>query len=282
MRYSDFKLIEAPDDGSRAGQEPNRPSDNGLQAGPPYPQEDVDRVKSMQTKLEQLGYSVGNTGIDGKYGPRTTRAVAAFKKDNNISTQGNTITEPELQKLNTAEKVAEPSPTGNEGMGSGTFDYASAVPVDDLRPASANLNGRESNKATVRYNNPGGMYPAGWQSRFGGTRGGVIGGGHLIAQFPDKVSGGAAMFALLGGSMYVNKPVAEAMRKWTGGNNASTYIAWLARRGIDTGEVVGNYLANKDAAIALATNMSRWETSHAYPMSLDEWEEAYRRSGVGQ
>ena len=88
MRYSDFKLIEAPDDGSRAGQEPNRPSDNGLQAGPPYPQEDVDRVKSMQTKLEQLGYSVGNTGIDGKYGPRTTRAVAAFKKDNNISTQG--------------------------------------------------------------------------------------------------------------------------------------------------------------------------------------------------
>lgn len=130
MRYVEFKLVEeVPDDGNRGGQEPNRPIESGLEAGPPYPQEDSDAVRALQTKLEELGYSVGNTGIDGKYGPRTTRAVAAFKKDNNIDTQGNEISEPELQKLSTAQKVAEPSPTGNNAR-------YSSEPLGDLADIS--------------------------------------------------------------------------------------------------------------------------------------------------
>ena len=36
-----------------------------LTSGPPYPREEMDAVKALQTKLEELGYSVGNTGIDG-------------------------------------------------------------------------------------------------------------------------------------------------------------------------------------------------------------------------
>ena len=100
-----------PDDGSRAGQEPN--TSTGLQAGPPYPPEDIDAVRDMQRKLEELGYDVGSTGIDGKYGPRTTRAVRAFKTDNNISGDGLTMSADDLEKLNTAERVEEPTPTGN-------------------------------------------------------------------------------------------------------------------------------------------------------------------------
>lgn len=118
MKYQDIKLVEsifkeAPDDGNRGGQEPNRST--GLQAGPPYPQEDMDAVRALQTKLEDLGYSVGNTGIDGKYGPRTSRAVAAFKKDNNIADadNGRSMSSQDLSALDTAEKVETPSSTGN-------------------------------------------------------------------------------------------------------------------------------------------------------------------------
>jgi len=113
MRYSEFKIFEAPDDGTRAGQDPNAAIDAGLTAGPPYPPEQIDAVKTLQTKLQELGYSVGSTGIDGKYGPRTTRAVRAFKTDNNIQGDGLTMSAGDLEKLNTAERVENPTPTGN-------------------------------------------------------------------------------------------------------------------------------------------------------------------------
>ena len=35
-------------------------------------------VKAMQKMLEDRGYPVGDTGVDGKYGPRTHRALRAF------------------------------------------------------------------------------------------------------------------------------------------------------------------------------------------------------------
>ena len=113
MRFSEFKVNEVPDDGSRGGQEPNREPSGGLTAGPPYPPEDTEAVKALQGKLEELGYSVGATGVDGKYGQRTTRAVRAFKKDNNISGDGASMSAADLQKLSTAEKVENPTPTGN-------------------------------------------------------------------------------------------------------------------------------------------------------------------------
>ena len=106
MRYNEFKLKEQETE-----------SDTGLEAGPPYPQEDTARVRSMQRKLEQLGYSVGSTGIDGKYGPRTTAAVRAFKQDNDISGDGLSMSDSDLEKLSTAEPVEDPTPTGRDAPG---------------------------------------------------------------------------------------------------------------------------------------------------------------------
>jgi len=106
MRYNEFKLKEQETE-----------SDTGLEAGPPYPQEDTARVRSMQRKLEQLGYSVGSTGIDGKYGPRTTAAVRAFKQDNDISGDGLSMSDSDLEKLRTAEPVEDPTPTGRDAPG---------------------------------------------------------------------------------------------------------------------------------------------------------------------
>jgi N-acetylmuramoyl-L-alanine amidase len=129
MRYSDFKIVETkldeiPDDGNAAGQEPNRPVDGqqNLEAGPPYPPEQVDAVKALQTKLEELGYDVGNTGVDGKYGPRTARAVAAYMRDFNVqnTNQGRSIDNSEIQAMQTREPVENPTPTGNEGAGGGS------------------------------------------------------------------------------------------------------------------------------------------------------------------
>ena len=77
-----------------------------LEAGPPYPNADKPRVREMQTKLYELGYDIGRTGIDGMYGPRTTRAVGAYKDDYNISTPPNVMTQPELDELLSKEPSA--------------------------------------------------------------------------------------------------------------------------------------------------------------------------------
>jgi len=68
----------------------------------------------MQQRLAKLGYSVGNTGVDGKYGPRTAAAVRAFKKDNNIQGGGQSV---DVAALNTAEPVANPTVTGTRAPG---------------------------------------------------------------------------------------------------------------------------------------------------------------------
>lgn len=108
MRYNDFKITESEES-----------QDNGLSAGPPYPQEDRERVRAMQEKLDDLGYSVGETGVDGKYGPRTTRAVRAFKQDFNLSGDGLSMSEQDLETLSSAEPVDNPTSTNNEPTGRG-------------------------------------------------------------------------------------------------------------------------------------------------------------------
>lgn len=120
MRYTDFKIVESiPTDKDVVGNKMDKDNNvvdisNGLEAGPPYPPEQVDDVKALQTRLEELGYSVGSTGIDGKYGPRTERAVAAFKRDNNVTpATGDSLDSAASATLATATKVENPTPTGN-------------------------------------------------------------------------------------------------------------------------------------------------------------------------
>ena len=87
MKYVDFKIVETrlreADANAVVAQE--------LAAGPPYPAEDSEEVKQMQTNLDKIGYTVGSTGVDGKYGPRTTAAVRAFKKDYPVDGNGLSI-----------------------------------------------------------------------------------------------------------------------------------------------------------------------------------------------
>ena len=125
MRYSDFKIVESiPTDKDVVGNKMDKDNNiadmtDGLESGPPYPQDQVEAVKELQTELERLGYSVGSTGIDGKYGPRTSRAVRAYQRDfgqatpANANYEGGAITADAIEALKAASPIDEPTPTGN-------------------------------------------------------------------------------------------------------------------------------------------------------------------------
>lgn len=98
MRYREFKLAEKVEQPlGNPNQQPakvpskDRAETADLKMGPPFPPEQMARVKDMQTKLEKIGYSVGSTGIDGKFGPRTSAALAAFIKDYKLQGNSNTF-----------------------------------------------------------------------------------------------------------------------------------------------------------------------------------------------
>lgn len=94
---------------------PEQSDIESLSMGPPYPPEEREAVASIQRKLEELYYSVGNTGIDGKYGPRTARAVRAYRRDRNITdpNRGREIDAAGLEALMGAERTETVSATGN-------------------------------------------------------------------------------------------------------------------------------------------------------------------------
>lgn len=128
MRYADFKIAESiPTDKDVVGNKMDKDNSvfdmtDGLEAGPPYPQDQVEAIKALQTQLEKLGYSVGSTGVDGKYGPRTSRAVKAFQKDfgqatpPNAKYAGGAITADAIKAMKTAKKKPNPTPTGNSSF----------------------------------------------------------------------------------------------------------------------------------------------------------------------
>jgi peptidoglycan hydrolase-like protein with peptidoglycan-binding domain len=69
----------------------------------------IPQVKKIQTLLQRLGYDVGTTGIDGKYGPRTEKAVRRFQQDNSLKVDG--IVGPKTLAVLSASKSR--SPRGN-------------------------------------------------------------------------------------------------------------------------------------------------------------------------
>ena len=110
-------IIQRPNGGRTSDASPETEQEaavDGVQAGPPYPAEARQKVAQMQTKLQSIGYNVGETGIDGKYGPRTTRAVRAYKLDHNVDGEPNQMTDEQLTALQSAQQVANVTPTGNE------------------------------------------------------------------------------------------------------------------------------------------------------------------------
>jgi len=145
MRYSDFKIVEVTADATQVQQaEPEAQQQDGITQGPPYENQEV--VRAVQQKLIDLGYPVGHTGVDGKYGPRTARAIAAFKTDFRITGDGSSLSTQDITAMQSAEPVQSPTPTGNAEGGVGSDNYG------DLEFASGNESGtvRMSNRGATR------------------------------------------------------------------------------------------------------------------------------------
>lgn len=234
-----------------------------------YPANLTPQVKKIQTQLQRLGYDVGTTGIDGKYGPRTEKAVRRFQQDNSLKVDG--IVGPETVNALTATKSRSPRgkltnvQTQRQGGTQGSTTNTSNI-------------GKGSAPATVRYNNPLAMYPANWQKKYGAIPNtDTIGGGHKIAGFPDAVSGAAAGLALLQrGKYYRNKPISDAIATWSGGNHVSSYIKSLEKYGIDTSKNI-NVLTPAEI-IMLAKAMAHHETGKPFPLDDASWQSAYAKS----
>lgn len=133
--------------------------------------------------------------------------------------------------------------------------------------------------ASIRTNNPGAMYPGPSAKKFGSTGTETIGGGHLIAVFPDKVAGAAAQFDLLRRS-YTGKTLRAAITTWSGGNDVDTYLKVIER---DTGigadaALTVDMLADAAKAVPIAKAMAWQEAGKEYPMTDAEWSAAFKLS----
>lgn len=130
--------------------------------------------------------------------------------------------------------------------------------------------------ASIRNKNPGAQYPGKTARRFGALRTNTIGGGHLIAEFPDHVSGGAALFALLAQG-YAGLTLRAAITKWSGGNHVSAYLETIKRRtGLPPDHTLSHeFLRDPDQAIPLAQAMAAHEAGQDYPMTDAEWLRAH-------
>lgn len=136
--------------------------------------------------------------------------------------------------------------------------------------------------ASVRYNNPGAMYPGPSSKKYGAVETKVIGGGHKIAVFPDAVSGAAAQFDLLS-DKYTGRTLEDAISKWSGGNSVGTYLKVIER---ETGltpdtTLTKEMVADPRIAIPIAKAMAVQEAGKAYPMDDAQWAAAHQRFAGG-
>lgn len=140
--------------------------------------------------------------------------------------------------------------------------------------------------ASVRYNNPGAMWPSPSSQKFGSTSYGVIGGGNRIANFPDPVSGAAAQFDLLNSRKYIGRPVADLIDEWSGHTGGSANVYKYAKQvadaaGISVNDRLTPELLQGPAGIAFAKAQARMEAGGEYPLTDAEWTQAQQRAFGG-
>lgn len=181
--------------------------------------------------------------------------------------------ERELQSMDYAGGQKVEGLTGTPAPGQPPVPPAAAGGSPTGAPTGAPTPGGQD-PATIRFNNPGGQYPGPSARAYGTTGTATIGGGHQIAQFPDPVSGAAAQFDLLKRG-YAGMPLDQALAKWSGGNNAATYLAGVTRAtGLPPNTPITPELLASPQGIALVQAMARHETGRDYPMSPQQWAEA--------
>jgi hypothetical protein len=131
--------------------------------------------------------------------------------------------------------------------------------------------------ASVRYNNPGAQWPGPVATQYGSTGSHRIGGGNLIAEFPDAAHGAAAHIALLAKN-YTGMTLTQLVRKWTGGtSDPSSYIGSISKStGIKPNEIVTREMfSDPSKAITFAKAMAGNEAGTTSPVSDQQWQQGF-------
>jgi hypothetical protein len=137
--------------------------------------------------------------------------------------------------------------------------------------------------ASIRNNNPGAMWPGATSANYGSTGSQPIAGNNLIATFPDPTSGAAAQFSLLNSPAYSGLTLSAAINKWSGGNSSAGYISKIADElGISAStKLTPELLSNSSFAIPLARTMAQVEAGQTYPITDQQWADAFAKGTPG-
>lgn len=130
--------------------------------------------------------------------------------------------------------------------------------------------------ASIRYKNPGAMWPGARATKWGSTTYVTLkdGQGNKIAVFPTFVQGAAAQFDLWA-SNYTGMTLKAAIDKWSGHNSPASYVSFLeTNTGIIASTKVTRELLASAAGWKLLKVQSRWEAGKPIPMTDAEWQEA--------
>jgi hypothetical protein len=160
--------------------------------------------------------------------------------------------------------------------------FGNAIPTTPQDTSNSQQQDRPGKgAATVRYNNPGGMWDGESASKFGSKTHGILPSGNHIAYFDTPEAGAAAQFDLLSTDKYTGQSILGAINTWSGGTGGTKNVADYAMRvaqaaGVSPLDKITGDMLRGPGGIALAKNMARWETGYDYPMSDDQWRAAQK------
>jgi hypothetical protein len=136
--------------------------------------------------------------------------------------------------------------------------------------------------ASIRYNNPGAMWGGTVLAKKWGATANValqdgLNQNNHIAVFPTMVQGAAAQFDEWHTSAhYHNKPLAEAIHTWSGGNSSGAYVTFLTQRvpGLTPTTLINDAFLSSPSGIAMMKAQAWNEAGRPYPMTDAEWAQA--------
>jgi hypothetical protein len=135
--------------------------------------------------------------------------------------------------------------------------------------------------APIRSNNPGASWDDAFTRKWGSTKAEALndglGQGNRIAYFPTKVQGAACQFdRWLNSGHYRNKPLAVAIKTWSGGNSWQQYVDFLCARvpGLTADTTINAAFLSSARGIQLMKAQAWHESGEPYPMTDAEWAQA--------
>jgi hypothetical protein len=174
--------------------------------------------------------------------------------------------------------ASEPAMSTSSNSYTASPSVAAASGGDSVAGPTAQQLSDKSIPAAVRTNNPGAMWPGPSATKYGSTQAIDVAGGNKAAVFKTPEDGAAAQFDLLQRG-YAGKTMADAIKKWSGGNNSAGYVDAVAKAtGIRPDETITPELLRSPKGIALAKAMSSVEAGKPFPLDDAGWSRAQARA----